>query len=267
MNIALKETLDLAVTGQIWRIYYDQFSNNLLVEIRKATVRQTSFIIINLDNGKYEELKIKLENNWWIGVCAFKMPYLIINHYPDPALPESKGVICYSCNIHALLWQHLSLHFVEITDHFVIAFSKDSNKNFGINLETGLLKEIDDNYQENPNHLLLRNLMVNPVVYQDNCMDFSNIAEFIKKKLSVVPRKAIEYLEFTQYIIISFYIYGTNDLVLYNTLVVYSRNGELLLKVDLAVDKKGVGENTFTVFNTSLVFIKNTNQIAVYELG
>lgn len=263
----MKETINLLTEGSIWRILFDDYGQFILLETRNSNTKKASLKLIDLQIGNHKNLAINLEDNWWFGISRFQYPFILLYKYPEPTIPESKGIICFNCNENKIIWEREDLQYFDDYQANFTAIDWKTKQRLKLDLNNGRTAIINSKVSENPIDQFLRKYLWNPEVYQEESSGYVNIAEFIKKKLDLVVVKAIEYLEFTQYIIISFYIYGHNNLVLYNTLVVYSLDGKLLLKEDLAVGKKGIGLNTFTVFNSFLVFIKNTNQIAIYELG
>ena len=75
--------------------------------------------------------------------------------------------------------------------------------------------------------------------------------------------KAVDYLEISNKIIISYYIYS--DKSFQNYLLVTNRTREILLN-DLIAETEGIGIDTFTVKSDTLLYVKNQTQFVGYRL-
>ena len=102
-----------------------------------------------------------------------------------------------------------------------------------------------------------------PTHYPEDSPHFPTIYKFLYRLLNIDVVKAVDYLEISNKIIISYYIY--RDKSFQNYLLVTNRTHEILLN-DLIAESEGIGIDTFTVKSDILLYVKNQTQFVGYRL-
>ena len=99
--------------------------------------------------------------------------------------------------------------------------------------------------------------------YPEDSPHFPTIYKFLYRLLNVDAVKAVDYLEISNNIIISYYIYRDKSFL--NYLLVTNRSRQILLN-DLIAEAEGIGIDTFTVKSDTLLYVKNQTQFVGYKL-
>jgi hypothetical protein len=105
--------------------------------------------------------------------------------------------------------------------------------------------------------------LASPSHYSETSPYFPTIFKFLYRLLGIEAQKAVDYLEISNKIIISYYIYREKSFQ--NYLLVTNRDREILLN-DLIAETEGLGIDTFTVKSDTLLYVKNETQFIGYEL-
>ena len=106
-------------------------------------------------------------------------------------------------------------------------------------------------------------VQTSPTHYPEDSSHFPTIYKFLYRLLNIDAVKAVDYLEISNKIIISYYIYRDKSFL--NFLLVANRRREILLN-DLIAETEGIGIDTFTVKSDTLLYVKNQTQFVGYKL-
>lgn len=94
---------------------------------------------------------------------------------------------------------------------------------------------------------------------------FATLKEFVE---AVTEKKVleagIEYLEFETAVILSYY---AKDKAMANYLLVTDHQKQVLLHECIGQDLKGIGQDTFIVSNNKLIFVKDKQQLFIYQFN
>jgi hypothetical protein len=99
--------------------------------------------------------------------------------------------------------------------------------------------------------------------YPEDSPHFPTIYKFLYRLLNIDAVKAVDYLEISNKIIISYYIYRDKSFL--NYLLVTNQSREVLLN-ELIAETEGIGIDTFTVKSDTLLYVKNQTQFVGYRL-
>jgi len=94
---------------------------------------------------------------------------------------------------------------------------------------------------------------------------FKEIVDFVSKYTPLHPSHFCEYLETSNYIVVSYYV--ANEKLLDNYLLVTNPEGEELLHLCIAQGMKGIANGTFQVSNALLSFVKDKNELFIVEMS
>src|SRR5690606_38770341 len=92
---------------------------------------------------------------------------------------------------------------------------------------------------------------INPVQYLAGEGYFKDVSSFIQHKLAAESVGLLEYAEFNNFIVVSYYLQLPEN-KLANYLVVFDAGGQILLKECLGEGLTGLGSDTFIIFNQNL---------------
>ncbi len=105
---------------------------------------------------------------------------------------------------------------------------------------------------------------LHPFQYLDGEADFETVKNFIGSERKLVPRLGVEYIEYEDYIVISYYVGDPSSLV--NWLAVFNFEGECLYEEEIGTNLKGIGINTFFITSGSLFFVKNKTELVTFRI-
>jgi Domain of unknown function (DUF4905) len=114
------------------------------------------------------------------------------------------------------------------------------------------------------NNVSYTNDTVQPFQYLDGEADFETVKNFLKAKLESTPKLGVEYREYANHIIISYY---TGDPAAFaNQLAIFNLQGECLYKEEIGTNLKGIGINTFFIASGYLFFVKNRTELVTFRI-
>jgi hypothetical protein len=250
----MKQKINHTFSGKIWNTTFG--GDFTALEIRNELSRQVSFSAINLLTGSVLWENVRPEKSWWLGLVGIFNKYLILHKYSSQQKPEPEGILI------------LDIHSGEVIQRL------DNWVFFDFKEDTLVVYQLEDNFPIYKNIKLsnnsifvaesYHNVVVPSVIhYPEDSPHFPTIFKFLYRLLGIEAQKAVDYLEISNKIIISYYIYREKSFQ--NYLLVTNRDREILLN-DLIAETEGVGIDTFTVKSDTLLYVKNETQFIGYEL-
>jgi hypothetical protein len=250
--------------SSIWRILASD--RWLVAENREGANRSVHFAAIDLRQAKLCWEGLVLPQPWWVGAIMIHEDTLILQQFSDPQKPETKGITGVAIPSGKVSWQQPEQSFVRLTDKGIIALeSNETSQVFRLLdpssgearevLETGKIALLPY-IQEPP--------VVHPVHYTHENKYFSSIVLYLRQKLGIEPEKAVDYAEFQQRIIISYYIYEHKNLS--NYLLVLDKEANVVLHEQIASHLPGIGLDTFFIVQHYLIVVKDKKELIAYEL-
>jgi len=233
----LKEVFNLSIEGVLWKIHYDTVSDCFLIENRIESPRATHFYLVSISGAIINSWEPDIEN-WWFNTLLFHDKKVYFTLYADEDSPETTELLVYDANKGELIQ-----HYKDCTIAKILAEA--------IEIKT-LEEEIIINLPKAKQPSLST-----PVQYIAETEYFKTVAKFIIQSQDIVPVQLIEYLEYSNYIIISYYI--KNNEGLDNYLLILDSEGKLLYQDCVATKLKGVGDHTFFAQKEKIYFIKDSN--------
>jgi hypothetical protein len=252
-------------SGQIWRIIPDYEAQFLVLEIRNYEYRTVSFSTVDIDKKKILWHDYACKETWWVGIEAVQSDNIYFHGYNHIQFANHLGISCLQIESQKLLWERSDMIFHSIRNNQLVAKRKNqdfSSRFLNLNLQTGEINDEFDGILEND---IQPNLGVfYPIIFDAQDEAFSKLVIFLQKKLELIVVKAVEYLEYNDYIIISFYTKEGEKLQ--NRLILLDKNAFLLLDLMLDQNLEGIGTQTFLVLNNQLIFVQSKTQIKIYDL-
>ncbi len=258
MQGKIEELFSFECEAIIWETALDPTTGRLLLQTRNEEKHETAFSLVDLHTGQWILRDKQFEESWWIGISAIKSNRALLHIYQDDQNPELKSLILWD-----LEHDHVLTTYENTTLISVLEGGFQVRREDGLHTMDWEGLAIKDLPETNP--ALADNTSVyHPFQYQSGVDDFDTISSFIVQGMNVTPEAGAEYLETDEYIFISYYI--NEQKMLANYLLISDLVGEILFNKKINASAKGMGRDTFFIFERKLVFISNNNSLSVYAI-
>jgi hypothetical protein len=255
----------------IWKISVDDQNNILVLELRNHDHRSVDFAGIDLKTNKILWQGVKLEETWWLGLDTCYNGRIYLHTYKDPQNPAHEGILALDSKTGKVAWKDIGKTFYHVSmEHLIVTEGDDDNRKY-ISLEaaTGkagrefILKEVfkivsDKKEQESAKTR-------NPFHFSADHSYFPKISDFVKEITGEQPVIAADYMENGEQVIISFYLYSNEGLS--NHLIVVDDEGVVIFRACMASHTKGIGFDTFFVFEKTLIFVKEKKELIFLKIS
>jgi hypothetical protein len=271
MPVQNNSVLSFPFEGIVWKISADLRNEILLLELRDHEHRSVDFAAIDLKSCKVLWNGVRLEEAWWLGLDQSYDGRTYLHAYKDPQNPEHEGIIVLDTRTGRLVWKDISKTFYHVSeDHLIVTQGQeDARKYLKLDPADGrLIREIslkevfkmasDKKEQES---LKIRN----PFHFSSDHPYFSKITGFIGGITGEQPVIGADYMENGEQVIISFYLYNTEGLS--NYLILVDEEGKVIFRECLGSHIKGIGFDTFFVFEKTLIFIKEKKELIFLNIS
>jgi hypothetical protein len=255
--------IDYSFEGKIWNTAFN--SQYIVLEIRDETRRQVNFSAISLTDGAIKWEGLQPHKSWWLGLVGVEENYVIIHQYSSNQKPESIALFILEVATGVLVKHIIGKTFFKLEGQLLTTSEIDeTNQPIYADYSLGLAP-VSKSIIHEDNDVSITNFSTiqKPIHYLENGEYFPVIFRFLYRLLAIEAQKAVDYLEISNKIIISYYIY-TGKLY-QNYILVVNKEREILLN-DLIAESEGIGIDTFTVKSDTLLYVKNQNKLIGYEL-
>ncbi len=249
--------------GLIWKTVPDIERNLLALEVRNNENHKTGFYVINLNSNEFLLKDWVFSETWWVSLLALSDTRIYMRLFPDEQDPSNGEIQAFDIINKTILWTIDGLVPVEFGHHEILAFiGEGENRRFcAVNPLTGQVtypeqaeaRENSASRKTNDNRDLYY-----PVHYAEDDDNFRMIGKFLEK-LGIKPSLAVDYLEFREYIIISYCQRENNDMESF--LLLLDREGSVIFNKNTGSGLPGAGKDTFFVMNNGLIFASNKNNL------
>jgi hypothetical protein len=232
----------------------------LIIETRDDQNFQVQFSALDFRRNEFIWSGLKLKESWWIGMTAANEKTLLFHTFINKGNPDHKNLIAYDIFGQKIRWEVEEFSFFDWSASEIQGYStKDELTQATIDMESGVVTEkpwVNKSLveQEGP---------IKPVLYPEGVSHFETIKKFIQQKVQLNISKAVEYLEYEELIITSFYV---EEEGLANYLFVLDKSGEVVLKEKLGENLQGLGVDTFFILSGCLFLVKNKSELVVYSV-
>ena len=252
--------------GKIWNTTFGEAYS--VLEIRDELTRQVSFSCINLLTGKILWENLRPEKSWWLSLVGVFGDCLILHKYSSNQKPEPLGLLLLDVQSGEILERIDDWIFFNYVENVLTIYQLQNNQPVYRNVE---LSSINTNTHLQPTEIeqykksiiALSNVETSLTHYPEDSPHFPTIYKFLYRLLNIDAVKAVDYLEISNKIIISYYIYTDKSFL--NYLLVTDRSRQILLN-DMIAEAEGIGIDTFTVKSDTLLYVKNQTQFVGYRL-
>lgn len=243
----------------------DPAARFLFLEIRDEDSHQVSFAAIDLEAERLIWDRVTFEESWWIGATATDGKVLVLHTYQDSQNPEHKSYFAIDVKSRQMVWQSDNFQVLGIKGEWLSGYEKEDDlrqyKQVSIRNHSQKLLSAEEERRvlaaENKN-------MHYPFHYTEAQPYFETVKQFIIQYTNTSPLKGCEYLEYKDYILISYYIQENNALA--NYLIVIDTEGHLVLQETLDHHLTQIGLGTFFIAREKLILIKEKSRLISYAL-
>ncbi len=244
--------------GRIWKTYPDPEHQVLAVETRNDELHNTLFHVISMNSLQFLLKDFPASEPWWAGLAACDYPLLFINIFQDDQDPGKRDLQAYNFIDKTSLWTISGLVPVKITAGKIFGFmvKEEFREPCIVDTASGIVTTaewpsgVNDSSGSTPASLHF------PSQYSQGSPDFEVIKEYLLK-MDLHPVKSVEYLEYSDSIIISYYVEGTAGLV--NYLLIMDEQGNVLYHEKTGDSLPGPGSGIFFVKEPWLFYLENKN--------
>ncbi|MEO5979952.1 MAG: DUF4905 domain-containing protein [Chryseolinea sp.] len=244
--------------GTIWNTVLVPGKDILLLEIRSALEKRVTFSAVNSKTGEFLWHNISFEEPWWISLNGASDGTALFTIYTETNNPDRKGIFGYDVAQQKITWWNNDFSLITIGEHAVKGIAtKYGTREIVLDVSNGCeisgseLVQVADN-------------VVRPFQYAKDQPYFSTVEIFLTSRFNFSPVAALEYLEYESIILISFYI-GRGD-ELSNELLILSEEGEMLMHEKIDERLKGIGLDTFFIYEGCVFFVKNKRGLFSYKI-
>jgi len=247
--------------GLIFKILPDEVLPLLALEIRHTESKEVSFAVIDYEKSQMVFEGLGLEEKWWIGMAGFYNGKLFFHSFADKQYPQTQGIIVADIFEQALIWEKEGAYLEEVNQNGVhISWINSLERENGIlDIHTGNpIEQITYLENDKKKHILF------PFQYAEKTPYFETLALFLSQKLTIDIVEQLDYLEFKNYIVISYLI--KINIKLSRFLLILSQDGEILLHQIIDNELQGKQTEVFFIVNDFLIAIANRKKLLIFKL-
>jgi Domain of unknown function (DUF4905) len=250
--------------GKIWNTAFSE--KYCVLEIRDESTRQVSFSCVNLTTGNLLWQNMRPEKSWWLSLVGIFDDFLILHKFSSNQKPEPQGLLVIRVETGEVLDQINDWIFFNYTESVLIVYQLQNSEPIYKSIDLNRLVPTIQQSEGHPSHhviISIPTVETSPTHYPEDSPHFPTIYKFLYRLLNIDAVKAVDYLEMSNKIIISYYIYRDKSFL--NYLLVTNRSRQILLN-ELIAETEGIGIDTFTVKSDTLLYVKNQTQFVGYKL-
>lgn len=265
----LRREFSHAFSGQIWRMDPELTTGHIALEVRSPDQHTVRYALLHTDTPGLAWEDMDAGTGWYGGLLALHGDFLVIHGYserPDPSADDT--LIVASAISGDILWEIEHVRFLSFSGtETMTVFStvEDGNPQLSVHLVSGEMEYLDpDNGAEiipaDPNNTKALQL---PLHYPEENTHFGSLARLIAELTGHQAIKEIEYAEWGDCVVISYYLYSRD--LLDNFLLIIDKEGNTLYHGVLSQGLQGLASDSFFLLDRKLFFIKNKNILCVYD--
>jgi hypothetical protein len=241
----------------VWHILADD--DLLAIENRDGEHLKVSFSALEVSANKFL-IKDWVTDDWLTGLVGVKKHVLLLQKYVTKGNPDKKSIMAFDMEAKHFRWEVNNFSFSHWDGVTVWgSLTQGESEPAVIDVASGAVTQTEWKMEREHEH----ERQYLPVQYVEGAEHFETIKKFIQKQIRQTTVMGVEYLEFGGFIIISAY-FSEND-GLANYLIVFNRDGDVVLNQKLGERLSGLGVGTFFIFSGCLFFVKNRLELLAYK--
>jgi hypothetical protein len=246
-------------SATIWKTLVDEQTNLIFIESRDSETRRVTFSAWDLERNIFVWENLEFDEKWWISLGYVSQGMLLFTLYTDTNNPDKKSVIAFDIQNKEIKWWKNNFVIAHISDGFVVGHdTKFGSRELCLQIGSGTeAPDVKIEFQSSQNFNLIR-----PLQYIQGTDHFESVKAFLERKCSFSPVHVVEYREYHSLILISAF---TGQTELANFLIVFTSEGDSVLKEQLGENLKGIAYDTFFILSGFLIFVKNKRELISYR--
>lgn len=259
----------------IWRLLPS--GDNLLIEERDDKSKQVYFSVIKIATGGKILSELQFDEKFWVGVEAFENNRIIFHRFIKPDMPGHIGIIVYSLESGAILWNREDLVFLFLSGELVFAYRQkfESREFFSLDASTG---NIINEYGEDAKEInSFREKLLSeqyekfkgyffPEIYVSGSISVRAEELINDRKKNEIISGSIEYTEKDGLLFLSYHTIEDGGKFKNNFNVIDINSGKIILEVLLNRGITSYIPDSFFVKDGLLFLIKDKSELDVYSL-
>jgi len=226
--------------------------------MRDGVARKTSFSALYLGTGKMGFRDVMFEEPWWVGIDAVQDDMALFSVFTESSNPDRKSLIAYHILQQKVIWWKNDFSLTTMGNNCLLGIASAlGHREICLDLLRGTETEFVP-----PS--IGTSAVRRPLQYLEGHSYFATVQTFLQDHFNLKAVLALEYLEARSLIFISFYTQSESGLM--NELLVISSDGELLFREKLGEQLKGIGQDTFFIYEGSVIFVKNRGELFSYNI-
>jgi hypothetical protein len=242
----LQKAFEFSLEQRPWQILLD--GDEMLIELRDMEQLNVSVAALN----RHGDLTMKnLQLDWWHRLVGFDWNYFVFERIEDSMQPGA-------CSLHAYPRKsggqehHLDKsRFVKLEDG-ILYFQSEAGHTEQLRLGSGAAPKVDLS-------------IFYPEIFGSEHPDFEVLSSFIKEKIHRNPVHQIEYLDWNNMMLFSFYVLESKGFS--NFIGVWGMQGEQLLLQILEPNVEKVAPESFFIWHDLLIFVSEKVKLNAYQLS
>ncbi len=244
--------------GTIWNTVFIPHSDILLLEIRNSEHKKVTFSALDVRNGSFLWKDVAFDEPWWISLDAAGEGIALLTIYLETNNPDKKGIFAYDVQQQKIAWWNNDFSLIDASGNLVNGISsKYGTRQVTLDIHSGnevpgaQSKTIPDDPVRRPHQ------------YAADHQYFETVKTFLVSKFNLLPVTALEYLEHDSLIFVSV---NVMESTLTNYLIIISGEGKALLLEKLDEHLKGIGLDTFFIYEGCVFFVRNKRELFSYKI-
>lgn len=236
----------------IWALQFDEAAphDDPFLELRDGDQQRVQFARVDAETGTLRWQIDSPGHAWWTRLVAVVGGVVILHEYPNPELPEPRGLLALDAVTGETRWRYSDGVFGG-SDGRQVQVSRIGE---GLERTTELRLLADGQPSTGPMEKLPPSRTRIPTPYAPPNPYFPALATFVRERTGHEPVRVLDYLEFADRIGISYYFYAGESLE--NRLLVVSRSTGKDWQERIVREQK-MGSTAFLVRADRLLFVQD----------
>lgn len=258
----VQEEFSYQVPGQIWRVL-PCLSGRWAIEWRILEEKRVGFSVIDPLKPGAVAIEAAADGiDWWSSLAGAGLYCFFIHSYRNTDIPEPTDLAAFDMSSGEMRWMLPGYRFEGVSDRgMLLVARKDAGGISVFECEelTGRVLAASASHERPGADWQEAYRYTRGEAYYDF------LAGFLNKSIGMVPAGAIEYLDYADKMVFSFYLYENNSLVQYVAVLDRFRKVKYLEAIERDLEKEGKGG--LVLREGVIYFIKDKNNFVGINLA
>ncbi|MEM1135991.1 MAG: DUF4905 domain-containing protein [Bacteroidota bacterium] len=264
MSQLVKKSYQFEDHYRVWKIVKPNEGMLLVAELRNPVELTTVFVCIDVERQEVLWDDLAFEDSWSISISGMNATHIFFTEFTDEQMPKAKAVFSVALYQKEIAWYIENVTFEGLQNNFVVLKEEKSEVYRQLLVDSNIGETIDTQTQIQLEASTDKSLL-HPMKYAEDNAYFDTVKRFIKKTLSLSIVISCDYIEWGNFIIISFYQANTKN-TFNNYIAIFNHSGEVILQDVLGEDLKGIASESFFIVRNYLIYIIENKDIITINL-